>query len=76
MLLRARRRAALGSEATMLLEQAALAAAIDALRDLYLPDLSNPFSSWPRTASRCCKRPTAPGCCRCCRTAILIWLAP
>ncbi|RKK03647.1 hypothetical protein EBE87_16740 [Pseudoroseomonas wenyumeiae] len=43
MLLRARRRAALGSEATMLLEQAALAAAIDALRDLYLPDLSNPF---------------------------------
>ncbi|MBC9177904.1 hypothetical protein [Pseudoroseomonas ludipueritiae] len=42
-LLRARRRAALGSEAAMLLEQAALAAAIDALRDLYLPDLPNPF---------------------------------
>lgn len=42
-LLRARRRAVLGSEAAMLLEQAALAAAIDALRDLYLPDLPNPF---------------------------------
>ena len=42
-LLRTRRHAALGSEAAMLLEQAALAAAIDALRDLYLPDLTNPF---------------------------------
>jgi hypothetical protein len=42
-LLRARRRAALGSKAAMLVEQAALATAIDALRDLYLPDLPNPF---------------------------------
>jgi hypothetical protein len=42
-LLRRRRRLALGSEAGMLLEQAALAAATDALRDLYLPDLPNPF---------------------------------
>lgn len=42
-LLRLRRRAALGSEAGMLLEQAALAVATDTLRDLYLPDLSNPF---------------------------------
>jgi hypothetical protein len=41
--LRIRRRAVLQGEAAMLLEQAALAAAIDALRDLYLPDLSHPF---------------------------------
>jgi hypothetical protein len=42
-LLRARRRQALESEAAMLLEQAALAAAIDNLRDLYLPALEQPF---------------------------------
>jgi hypothetical protein len=40
--LRARRRAALG-EAAMLVEQAALVAAVDALRDLYLSHLENPF---------------------------------
>jgi hypothetical protein len=41
--LRARRLAALSGEAAMLAEQAALAAAIDALRDLHLPQLRNPF---------------------------------
>jgi hypothetical protein len=41
--LRARRLAALRNEAAVLVEQAALAAAIDALRDLYLPHLPNPF---------------------------------
>ncbi|MBO1076144.1 hypothetical protein [Roseomonas marmotae] len=41
--MRVRRQAALGGAAAMLLEQAALAAAIDALRALYLPDLDNPL---------------------------------
>jgi hypothetical protein len=41
--LRARRHAELGSESAMLVEQAALAVAIDALMSLYLPSLQQPF---------------------------------
>jgi hypothetical protein len=41
--LRARRHAALGSESAMLVEQAALAVAIDELMSLYLPSLQQPF---------------------------------
>ena len=41
--LRRRRAVALASPGAMLVEQAALAAAIDALRDLHLPRLSSPF---------------------------------
>jgi hypothetical protein len=46
--LRLRRRAVLGNEAAMLVEQAALAAAIGSLLDLYLPGLAQPcFSAAP-----------------------------
>jgi hypothetical protein len=41
--LRARRRATVGSESAMLVEQAALAVAIDELTSLYLPRLEQPF---------------------------------